>query len=1090
MSANHDELGAPGDGDDLAAQLAAFDDALRQGTPPGGDHDLPAGASPVSQSQWQRAQACLRLLEDAWPRKQAASSARGHTGGALALPVPPGRTLGRFEIRRELGRGGFGVVHLALDPRLGREVALKVPHAQVFADPELHSRFQREARAAAGLDHPSIVPVYEAGEVDSVGYIALAYCPGITLHDWLRRRIDSISGPAIAEFMATLAGAIHHAHEQGVIHRDLKPANVLLGGDWADDPGYAHQPPSLAAFAPKITDFGLAKKLDSDMTQTHTGTIAGTPCYMAPEQTGREGSAIGPATDVYSLGAILYELLTGRAPFQGETVLDTLDQVRHQDPIPPRRLRPGIPRDLETICLKCLEKDPLRRYASAKLLQEDFERYRSGRSIVARPTGPLSQVAKWARRRPAVAALVAVSFLAAALLVGSDLYIRQKNRETERALQGEKAARRQLTTALARESTALYFHRIRLAQAALAEGNVRQAERYLAAAASSDNDLVGWEWRYLKRLCHSEEFEFKEHKRSVQDVVLTADGSRAASISADGQGIVWDTASGKTLGSFAGPTEIGPRYGRLALSADGQYLACGNHTTNTVTVFDVSGQELYRVPGCQSAFDRGSKELATVDVPPTHVRIYAAQTGAPLRSYQLEDGTDATLAKDGSALALATKGRGMIHIRRLDSGHETILGPLTVAPLGLAVSPGGRHVAVGTIDGSLQIWETEHKERVCEIPAHAGAVESVLFDPTGMQIATADMLGAIKIWDLRGREVHSLPGHGYVIRRLSYSGDGRLIASAGGDATVRVWDATRDPRAIVFRSHGNFIYAIAFSPDGTRLASSGIGSAYIWNSSTGEVIHRLTEQVDNVRQLKFTADGQQLIGCTGRGSVNVWDAATGTLLRSWPGEVSPNLLSVALSPGGTLWATQTGDKSAVVVRDMADGNVVARLPQPSPVGNMEFSADGSRLSIASADHSIAVWETNSGHLLHTLRGHTEQIHSLAFSPSGKRLASGGQDRLVRIWDVDTGRQAAAIDNPWGRSNVFALAFTPDGKRLVTGKLDATVTFWDVATGQEVIELPCHRVGVTSLAFEPSGRRLAAVINDGTVMVWDGGPPQR
>ena len=274
--------------------------------------------------------------------------------------------LGRFELRRELGRGGFGVVHLAFDPLLGREVALKVPHAQIFADPDLHSRFQRKARAAAGLNHPHIVPVYEAGEVDSVGYIALAYCPGINLHDWLRRRIDSVSGPAIAEFMATLAGAIHHAARAGD-HPPRSQAGQRPLKSKVRSPrskvGLAINLGSLdlGLWTPLITDFGLAKQLDSELTQTHTGTIAGTPCYMAPEQTGRGERGIGPATDVYSLGAILYELLTGRAPFQGETVLDTLVQVRHLDPIPPRKLRPGVPRDLETICLKCLEKDPARR---------------------------------------------------------------------------------------------------------------------------------------------------------------------------------------------------------------------------------------------------------------------------------------------------------------------------------------------------------------------------------------------------------------------------------------------------------------------------------------------------------------------------------------------------------------------------------------------------------------------------------------------------------------------------------------------------------------------------------------------------------
>ena len=1085
MSAGQDELGAAGNGDDLAAQLAQFDDSLKGGSPPAIFHELPSEVPPASQSQWQRAQACLRLLEEAWPRRRAAAPQSVPAGGAAAQTSSGGKTLGRFEIRRELGRGGFGVVHLAFDPRLGREVALKVPHAQVFADPELHGRFQREARAAAGLDHPNIVPVYEAGEVDSVGYIALAYCPGITLHDWLRRRIDSISGPAIAEFMATLAGAIHHAHEQGVIHRDLKPANVLLGGDWADAPGYAHQPPSLAAFAPKITDFGLAKQLDSEMTQTHTGTIAGTPCYMAPEQTGRPGSEIGPATDVYSLGALLYELLTGRAPFQGETVLDTLDQVRNMDPIPPRRLRPGIPRDLEIICLKCLEKDPGRRYASAKLLEEDFRRYLGGRSIVARPTGPISQMAKWARRRPAVAALVAVSGLAAIVLIGSDMYIRAKNRETEQALKGEIEARRQLTKTLARESQALYFHRIRLAQATLADGNVRQAERYLQTAASSDSDLIGWEWHYLKHLSRSEQIEFR-HPRSVQDVALTHDGSRAASISTDGQGMVWNTSSGEVQWRFTGTAATGPRHRRLAFSGGGQYLACGNHETNVVTVYAADGKELYRVRGCQSSFTASDSELATIDMPPEQVRIYSAASGEQLRSYLLQTGTMAALASDGASLTVAMTEGGTIRVRRLPGGEESVIGSISNSPAVLAVS--GGHVAAGMADGHLHVWEIEGGTQVCDIRAHVGMVETLNFHPQGKQIATADTLGTIKVWDLQGREQRSFPGHGYVIRHLAYSGDGRKLASASGDSTVRIWDATRDPRAIVFREHPSFAFAIAFSPDGQQLASSGAGqSLHLWNSSTGEVLRTLTERVENIRKLAYSADGQELIGTNGRGQVSVWDVASGKLVRSWPGEPGDNLLSVALGPNGVLAAAESGNRAAVIVRDTTDGHVIATLPQSSPASCVEFSPDGSRLAIAAADHSIGLWEIKTGRLLHTLRGLTENIHCLAFSHQGKRLASGGQDRLVRIWDLDTGRQILAIDNPWGRSNLYALAFSPDDRRLAGGKLDASVLLWDAATGQEVIELPCQGFGVTSLAFEPGGRRLAAIINDGTVMVWDAAP---
>ena len=387
---------------DLPALLADFDESLRGGDPVSAVRPEPPALAPAEKVEWQRAQACLRLLEEVFPRGTVPQP-NSVVAFAPRLPRTPA-SLGRFVIRRELGRGGFGVVYLALDPRLGREVALKVPHSQAFADPELRERFQREARAAAGLDHPNLVSVFECGEADAVAYIALAYCPGISLADWLNKHTGPAPSKEAAQLIAALAQAVHYAHEHGIVHRDLKPANILLQ---CDAPSSSAELPPLNSYLPKIADFGLAKNLGGDAPHTQTGTIAGTPSYMAPEQTGAKGPGVGPATDVYALGAILYELLTGWAPFQGETVLDTLHQVRFLEPIPPSRLWSGLSRDLETICLKCLEKDPAKRYPTARALADDLDRFLGGAPIVARPIGRGARLVRWCRRKPMVAALTA-----------------------------------------------------------------------------------------------------------------------------------------------------------------------------------------------------------------------------------------------------------------------------------------------------------------------------------------------------------------------------------------------------------------------------------------------------------------------------------------------------------------------------------------------------------------------------------------------------------------------------------------------------------------------------------------------------------
>jgi tetratricopeptide (TPR) repeat protein len=395
----------PAADDSFADLLIACDEAIRVGTP------LPEMPSGSDSNGLARAVDCLYRL-----RQLKAAPAEAYT-------------IGRFQVRRELGRGGFGVVFLAFDPRLGRDVALKVPRPDVLTSRELRERFHREARAAAGLDHPNIVPVFEAGEAGPTCYIASAYCPGPTLRDWLRSRTEPVPFAEVATLTAALADGAGHAHARGIVHRDLKPANVLLGAE------------------PKITDFGLAKLADAAEPMTRSGAMLGTPSYIAPEQA--EGTrAVGPATDVYALGVILYELLTGRPPFVGESDLDTLRQAGSQEPVPPSRLRMRLPRDLETICLKCLEKETRRRYATGDELAADLRRFVAGQSVLAAPPSAAYQLRKFVSRNRAV--VTAAGLVIGALLlgiVGTTAGLLRANEawdaETKRA-DGERAANEQI----------------------------------------------------------------------------------------------------------------------------------------------------------------------------------------------------------------------------------------------------------------------------------------------------------------------------------------------------------------------------------------------------------------------------------------------------------------------------------------------------------------------------------------------------------------------------------------------------------------------------------------------------------------------
>ncbi|HZU38223.1 MAG TPA: serine/threonine-protein kinase, partial [Gemmataceae bacterium] len=453
--------------------------------------------------------------------------------------------VGDYELLEELGHGGMGRVYKARQRSLGRLVALKMVRLDGPATDVDRLRFRTEAEAAARLDHPNIVPVYEVGEHDGQPYLAIRYVDGGSLRQHLDRFRDEPL--AAAALVATLAKAVHHAHERGVLHRDLKPGNVLL--EWPAGPN--------GAPTAHVADFGLARLVDQDSGLTRTGDMVGTPSYMAPEQASGGTAAITTASDIYGLGAILYALLTGQPPFVGATVLDTLEQVRHREPEPPRRLNPRVSRDLETICLKCLRKEPGKRYASTWELAEDLRRLQMQEPISARPTSPGERLILWTKRRPALAAVYGLASLVLLLggLGGTATWLWYRSDEARIQLAGEKRqseeARRQVEEARQRLAEVSYYHQVGLAYREWQDAEIARARQFLNDCSPQGR---GWEWHYVNRLCHAELLSVNARTGPVSCVAFSPDGGRLATASADQAIRIWNCATGEQLLALRGHT--------------------------------------------------------------------------------------------------------------------------------------------------------------------------------------------------------------------------------------------------------------------------------------------------------------------------------------------------------------------------------------------------------------------------------------------------------------------------------------------------------------------------------------------------------
>jgi eukaryotic-like serine/threonine-protein kinase len=1043
---------------------------------------------------------------------------------SIALPKVPG-----YEIQGVLREGGMGIVYKAWQIQVGRVVALKMLPAEKKATPRNRGRFKREAHTVGQLQHPNIVQLYEQGEVDERPFFSMEYLEGGSLSDRFRDRPQPPH--QAAQLVQVLAETIHFAHQRNFIHRDLKPSNILLtqapssksSGSGPRTAGSANGTPrdtgasetlDISFWTPKIADFGLVKQLDDDSDQTRTIDAIGTPSYMAPEQApGTPGVRRGmdPVTDVYGLGGILYWALTGVPPFRGASVVEVLDQVRYKDPVPPSQLRTKLPRDLETICLKCLQKEPAKRYQSAQALSKDLGNFLAGREIEARPVSWVEKGWRWCKRNPGLAAAIAcaVLFLVAGS-GGSFFYAAKANENAAEATRNEAEALKNLgiaeaATLEARSATELselrrYGVEMHLAYAAWKDGTTYLVKRWLEAQKpkkAGDRDLRGFESRYLEQLCHLDLRTLRGHS-SLWCVAFSPDGRLIAS-GGDGHKIlIWNSTNGQLIRSVP---EKALHVSSLAFSPDGRYLASASDDL-AVELWDVGNWQLTRTFLGHTnrvnavAFSPDGKQVVSGSADRT-LRVWNMTTGDQLQCLHTAGSSIRSLAFSPAGDRLATTSPdGTIRIWDAKRWKEMLKkeGP-GIEVTSAAFSPDGKLLVTGSHDTTVTIWDAEALNERQTLRGHTGVVRSVAFSPDGERIASsADF--TVRTWSAStGKPLLALRGHDGEVHAVKFSPDGRRLASADSDGTVKIWDSMSSEDSLSLRGHtrrrsnhvsgGDIsVTRVQYSPDGRWLASAGEDYLVrIWDPSTGKQVQTLQAHTGTVCGLAFSPDSKMLVSASNDGTLRLWDFQAGKESKTLTGHLD-GVLAVAFDPDGRHVASAGKDKT-VRLWDLEGGGHRVLAGHEGEVMAVAFSRDGRRLASGSKDGIIKVWDPETGNMVGSFRAHGE-VHSIAFDPDGTRLASAGDDWIIKVWNTTGGREPV-LSLSGHTCQVSNVEFSADGTRIISvSRCDFAVRIWEALSGQELILLPCP-CGVDHVVMSPDGMQMAGAAGDGAVKIWNAYP---